>query len=166
MQTIAVYKESQVKVYSITERCGLALYLLSVPASQMDKWGQKIAELEDRLRRFELVTCQACDRKTARLHLLLDSRQAKIAGELLLSATEISDEAAVGDMQKVDVVYLHGPHFQDRYGIVDTAFEPLLKRDITLLVTGCAGTSMYLVTPEGQGSICAEILRETFLIPT
>ena len=50
----------------------------------------------------------------------------------------------------VELIYLHGPHFQDRYGIAEAALSPLQKADIPILAAGCSGTSVYIVVPENR----------------
>jgi aspartokinase len=166
LETIAVYKEERIKVYGITKKTDLILVTLSFPANQIEQWGQRIDDLDNYSERFELVTYHAADKSMTNLHLLVDQKTIGSLIEMLTKWTKNTARSGFKLKQPVDILYLHGPHFQDRFGIVDTAFNALLQNNIEILVSGCAGTSMYLVTPAFQGQITLEILTETFLIPT
>lgn len=166
LETIAVYKEARVKVYGITEMDGLALVTLSFPANHMEQWGQRVALLEEHIKRFELVTYHAADEKRTELHLLFDQIPLESLSDTLEKWVKSDQQSTFQLRQPVDILYLHGPHFQDRFGIADIAFNALKQNDIEILVSGCAGTSMYLVTPAHQGATTLKLLTETFLIPT
>jgi aspartokinase len=166
LETIAVYKEERIKVYGITKKPDLILVILSFPANQIERWGQRIDDLAHHTGRFELVTYHAADKSMTGLHLLVDQKTIDPLIEMLKKWTKITAGSEFKLKQPVDILYLHGPHFQDRFGIADTAFNALLQNNIEILVFDCAGTSMYVVTPAIQGQITLEILTETFLIPT
>jgi aspartokinase len=155
-----------IAVYGITKKPDLILVILSFPANQIERWGQRIDDLAYYTGRFELVTYHAADKSMTDLHLLVDQKTIDPLIEMLTKWTKNTARSGFKLKQPVDILYLHGPHFQDRFGIVDTAFNALLQNNIEILVSGCAGTSMYLVTPAIKGPIALEILTETFLIPT
>ena len=166
VETIAVYKEERVKVYGITEKADLALAILRFPTATAELWGRRIIDLEQSLQRFELVTCHAGHNLTTELHLLINRKNTKLLRSTLNAAIKGEENTAFTLQQPVDILFLFGPHFQDRFGIVDIAFSALHKNGIDLLVSGCAGTSMYFVTSKNQGRKGLKILTETFLIPT
>jgi len=161
-----VYKEERVKVYGITEKTGLALAIISFPASRVEQWGQLIVLMENHVERFEFVTYHATNKSMTELHLLFDQKKIEPLNDILSKWVGTNQQTEFRLKQPVDLLYLHGPHFQDRFGIVDIAFNALLRNGIEILVSGCAGTSMYLVTPANQGQDVKKILTETFLIPT
>jgi aspartokinase len=165
LETIALYKEERIKVYGITRESDLILVVLSFPANQLELWGQRIDEISNRTERFELVTYHAANKSITELHLLINRKTSDSLSKMLTHWEKNTTQTGLKFNQPVDILYLHGPHFQDRYGIADTAFNALLHNDIEILVSGCAGTSMYLVTPTLQGQIALEILTKTFLIP-
>jgi aspartokinase len=166
LETIAVYKEERVKVYGITEKTGLALVIIGFPASRIEQWGQLIVLMENHMERFELVTYHATNKSMTELHLVLDPKKVVPLNDMLKKWAGTNRQVEFRLKQPVDLLYLHGPHFQDRFGIADIAFNALLRNDIEILISGCAGTSMYLVTPANQGQDSRKILAETFLIPT
>lgn len=166
METIAVYREEQVKVYGITEKADFALAILHFPGTSMALWGRRIMSLEQSLNRFELVTCHTGNSRAVELHILFDPKYADPLCSTVNALIKEEKNTAFTLKQPVDVLFLFGPHFQDRYGIVDIAFNALRKNDVEILVSGCAGTSMYFVTSKNEGRKGFHILADTFLIPT
>ena len=166
METVAVYKEERVKVYGITEKTDLALVVLRFPANKTELWGLRTIDFENYVKRFELVTYHATDKSIIELHLLFDRKNASALSSILKEWIKDEQNTEFLIKQPVDILYLFGPHFQDRFGIVDIAFNALLQSNIDILVSGCAGTSMYFVTSQNQGHRGLKILQVTFLIPT
>jgi aspartokinase len=166
LETIAVYKEERVKIYGITKKTGLTLVIIGFPASRIEQWGQLIVLIENHVERFELVTYHATNKSMTELHMVFDQKKIDLLNDVLKKWVGTNQQAEFRLKQPVDILYLHGPHFQDRFGIADIAFNALLRNGIEILVSGCAGTSMYLVTPASQGQDVKKILAETFLIPT
>lgn len=166
METVAIYQEERVKVYGITKKNNLALGIFSFPAQNAEIWGQRIIDFELLIKRFELVTYHATDKDRTELHLLFDCEKSSILNSILKELLKNEHNTAFSLKKPVEILYLFGPHFQDRFGIADIAFNALLHNKTDILVSGCSGTSMYFVTPNNQGQSGLEILSETFLIPT
>ncbi|SDO83988.1 hypothetical protein [Desulforhopalus singaporensis] len=163
METIAVYWEEQIKVYGISDKFDLMLSTLTFDPSELEFWGQQIAALEAGIKRFEFIACHRGE-EVISLHLLLDKGSAKTLDEAVnrLAATR---SLHCRKTWPVDLIYLHGPHFQDRFGIADAAATSLARHNLTPLITGCAGTSMYLVFRGGEGDRAKKTLTRTFLTP-
>ncbi|MCP4340883.1 MAG: hypothetical protein GY799_18835 [Desulfobulbaceae bacterium] len=166
METVAVYQEERVKVYGITEKTELALGIIRFPVNKTELWGQRIIEFETSVKRFELVTYHNTQKSFVQLHLLFDQKNSSALRDKISVWTKGEQNTEFNVKQPVDILYLFGPHFQDRFGIVDIAFNALLKSNIDILVSGCSGTSMYFVTSKNQGRIVLKILQDTFVIPT
>lgn len=166
METIAVYWEARVKVYGITGKSGLAMGVLRFHADRMSSWGRRIAHLESTLRRFELVTCQGTDKDRMELYLVIEDAGRDVMLNLMNEWLEEEPAAQFSMNSPVDMIFLHGPHFQDRFGIAETACSILAMNNIQIALSCCAGTSMYLIFLEDQGPAALKILKETFLIPT
>lgn len=165
METIAVYWEERIKVYGITGKPGLAMGVLRFPAIRTACWGDRIIELEGALKRFELVTCHGTENDGMELHLLVEGSGRDTMLRLVNQWLTQETQADFSLSAPVDMVFLHGPHFQDRFGIADAAFSALAKNALRIVHSGCAGTSMYLILPENQGATAMRILADTFLIP-
>ncbi|MBB5347533.1 hypothetical protein JWG42_15955 [Desulfoprunum benzoelyticum] len=165
METIAVYWEPQIRIYGVSTVTGLSLFTVEFPGQRLAHWGEMIASLGQAGVTFQLVTLQPLSAGTMRLSLLLasdDDRDQRIR-RLLESGTG-AGPGSWRQLAPVEMVYLHGPHFQDRYGIAEAAIAPVLAAAIPLLASGCSGTSIHLVVPADCAARTVDCLRHTFVI--
>ncbi len=165
METIAVYWESKVKVYGITHVTGLSMVRLLFPVSNTEQLGEALMPLEDSVQRFELVTQDYIDPTVTQLTLFYDQEKNEKA-ETSLRKRVNKMQATITSASSLELVYLHGPHFQERFGIVDIVFSALKNGDIKIIAAGCAGTTVYIAVAEKMALPATRILRETFIIPT
>jgi hypothetical protein len=70
-----------------------------------------------------------------------------------------------GDGFFVDLITFHGPHFGDRYRILQTALNCLDVDRIPFFVAACAGASVSLVVPSGKGVVAQTALEKGFEAP-
>ncbi len=166
METVAIYQETRVKVYGISRKVDLTLGIISFPIERLHFWGRRIMDFELLCKRFELVTYHAADKNRTELHLVFDSENSSRLGDSIRELAKEVQETECTLQHPVEILYLFGPHFQDRFGIADIAFNALTLNKTDVLVSGCSGTSMYFVTPEHQSNDGLKILTDTFLIPT
>lgn len=165
METIAVYWEPKIRVYGLTGRTGLTLYTILFPAERLACWGGRIAGLEEAGQEFELVNLQMRSDRSMQLCLLLAEDGGNPGFRRLLEQGIGSEEATSWRaVTPVELIYFHGPHFQDRYGIAEAAIAPLGRAQIPILAAGCSGTSVYIVVPEGMAGTAAACLSETFVL--
>ena len=167
VETIAVYREERVKVYGISQRAHLGLAISSFPLQYWSTLGEQLERHAASLGPFELVTGQMVGDTGFELQLLLPAAAVPELITRLECQPGLKEFGATWrTVTPVTMLYLHGPHFQERYGIAETAFAALAADGIEILIAGCAGTSMCLVTPGHQGDQASRQLQETFLIPT
>lgn len=164
METIAVYWEERIKVYSITVKKGLCLATLDFPYHAFENISSCVRNLEQQINRFELVTYQGGEEQ-GEFFLLLEESHIESLESHLQTEQILHPPTQLRFSAPVDLLYLHGPHFQDRYGILDTAVRAFTTNNITIICSGCAGTSMYLILPAGIGDVGHKILTDTFIIP-
>jgi hypothetical protein len=167
METIAVYCEEQVKVYGITHTFNVNYQQLCFPLSNLSYAGNFLASLEvtGAVKRFEFITCQQTT-DAVQLHLFTRTSEKSLSFNEDDAPSSKAHSFEVLGCGQTDLIFLHGPHFQDRYGILDVAVQALSSFDLLPVVTGCAGTSMYLAFKAGSGSAAEKVLRKTFLTPT
>lgn len=65
----------------------------------------------------------------------------------------------------VDLITFHGPHFGDRYRILQTALNCLDEDRIPFFVAACAGASISLIVPSGTGIAAQTALEKGFEAP-
>ena len=165
METIAIYWEKQVKVYGIIVKNGLTLVNLQQSREDTAPWHTLLSYFEMYPVKFELVTSFPDHSSDNSLSFILDSEQLLIFQTNLKAIQQQGRASFVLSYKKTDLIYLHGPHFQERFGILSKALEPLCAQQIQITLSGCAGNSMYIVVPEGLGKISSDILQRTFHTP-
>jgi hypothetical protein len=165
METIAIYWEPKIRVYGLTRQTGLSLHTVLFPAGRLAYWGGRVRDLAAGGRGFELVNLQTVSTGTVQLCLLLAEADSEgPMRRLLEDGLAHEDATSLQTIAPVALIYLHGPHFQDRYGIAEAALSPLQRAGIPVLATGCSGTSVYIVVSEDRLEVTATCLAETFVI--
>lgn len=165
METIAIYWEKQVKVYGIILKNNLILMGIHQSTRGAYLWHTLHSLFEDNQLKFDLISSSSAPNAEHLITLVLNPEQLSIFQAALLKIQNREHPAFSLSYKKVDLIYLHGPHFQERFGILSKAIEPLSSHQIEILLSGCTGNSMYIVVPGGQGKKSNEILHNTFHIP-
>ena len=166
METIAVYWEEKVQVYGITQKSGLCLFKLSFLQKHAEKWGYRISAIQESAVKFDFVSQQTIDTNMLEFLLVYEKNKHHSIYQQLDEWLNEDNSAQMQEESNIDIVYLHGPHFQDRFGIAEGAFTALTAEGEIVLASGCAGTSMYVIIPGGHGEKAKQILTDTFHIPT
>lgn len=165
METIAVYWEPKIRVYGLTTETGLALYTLSFPVGKLALWGEFIRNLGENGGEFHLVNFQQISAAAMQLCLVPAAGAGRTdVGRLLAKGPENSAASSFQVTEQVELIYLHGPHFQDRYGIAEAVLRPLYDADIAVLSADCAGTSVSVVVEKNRAQAAAACLSETFVL--
>jgi aspartokinase len=165
METIAVYWEPKIRIYGLNTETGLSLYTLIFPVDRLSYWGGVVRSIGEEGREFTLVNLQKASATAMQLCLLPAAGSGSTdVGRWLEKGLESEAATSLRVVTPVELIYLHGPHFQDRYGIAEAAVRPLHNAVIPILSAGCAGTSVYLVVPENRANEAAACLSETFVL--
>lgn len=165
METIAVYWESKIRIYGITVKSGLTLLKLVYPIEDSRFWSKQLNEVQSLDTRFYLVTAQVLESQRLQLSLLVEQEGTDGTRRVLESTANGARKASISVDENVDLIYLHGPHFQDRYGIAEAAFSLLQGNGFFPVASGCTGTSVHLVVPQGVTQDVVQCLGETFVVP-
>ena len=166
MESIAIYWEKQVKVYGIILKQNLTLMNLEFSKNDTYPWHNLLTHMEASPIAFELLASIPDENNGNVLSLILDRDQLLLFQTSLEKRRELQQTSFTLSYREVEMIYLHGPHFQERFGILARTLKPLDKEGINPVVTGCAGNSMYIVIAEGLGIQSTEILQSTFQIPS
>ena len=126
METIAVYWEPKIRVYGLTTETGLTLYTLIFPVGRLSYWGGLLRSLGQKGREFLLVNLQQASPATMQLCLVpADGAGSADVGRLLEKGLKNEAPSSLQVIESAELIYLHGPHFQDRYGIAEAVLRPL-----------------------------------------
>lgn len=164
METVAVYWEPRVKTYGFNEVRGLSLIKIPVAPDDLAALGSGICDLERPELRLFLVLLDA-GRQGLTLSLLVEQGREPPILDLLAERMGMASGGTIRNASPVGLIYFQGPHYGDRYGIADSAFRALVRRDIPVLAAGCSLSSIYLVLPEARMEEGRGVLAEAFEPP-
>jgi len=164
METIAVYWEERIKIYGIATKHGLTLLsLFPVDVSATGIAGM-CSSLSSFLPEFVLSAYQQGAKP--RFDIVTPGEMGNGADEWASLVRAKLKNVAVTVVDDVSMISLHGPHFQDRFGIAEVAVKALTVARIPMLLHVCAGTSLQLIVPARGCKQASDLLHQTFVIPT
>ncbi len=165
METIAVYWESKIRTYGFHLLEGLCLCRIDLTSGDCARWGESLQALSELGPSFRLVWSQADLPDTIRFFLLCDEIHWGTVSTFLTRQAGIGLQPWTKHDTAVDVIYFQGPHFGDRYGILDFTHQALAPENVPVLATVCSVATIYLVLPTGWGGRARKLLVEAFDIP-
>ena len=164
METIAVYWENRAKTYGLQVERELSLFQVSTDPSELAKLGSMLFNDTSNIR-FSWVLAQTSSSRLLKIFLLLNQAWAPAMQALIGRSREKGIRLDIQIASPVELVYFHGPHFGDRYGIADTALGTLRRKGLPILASGCTGASVYIVAPEKSSAEIKQILSDVFDTP-
>jgi aspartokinase len=163
LETKAAYRESRIKTYGFQRITGLSLLRMTVHSEDMESLGKAFCRLGEAGADFLLVfsrrrgqALEVCLVVTAQWARIIEDR-----GEEFLAGTD----KAVRPGVPAEMVFFYGPHFGDRYGILEAAVRGLAARRVKMTAAACSGSCIYIVLPEGKSEEAVAALSEVFEIP-
>lgn len=165
METIAVYWEPVIRVYGFELIKDAELIKFRVPIAKIGQFGRQISHLSTTGSVFVLTVLQYIAPNWAEICCVMKKEHHLKCLVKIADFVQEIDELAIDSQSGIDVLFFHGPHFQDRYGIIAAAMEVLLDQETTLHLAGCAGTSIYLIIPGGTAEKTKTALAAAFTIP-
>ena len=164
METIAVYWENKVKTYGFKIERDLSLFQISTEPHALTDLGSVLFNDTSGIR-FRWVLVQPFSRQRLNIYLLLNQKWAPSIPVLMEYTRENGIDLDLQTTSPVEMVYFHGPHFGDRYGIADTALGTLHRKGLPILAAGCVGASVYIVIPEQRSAEVKQVLSSVFEAP-
>ena len=165
METAAVYYESKIKTYGFQETSDLSLFRINIQPDRLNEWSMRVAAFEDSNIPFKLVLLQNPDDSGLHLFLLSENKwESDILNHFMKFIQEHTQESIKVE-SPVEMVYFHGPHYGDRYGIAHYVFQIFAEKEIPIIVCACSGAAVYLVMPCDSLKKARPVLTEAFEIP-
>ena len=168
-KVVAAYQEKTIKVYWIVPQSDLDLWGMAVSSTdilagfadallELGSLGLKIpflvaipaSQSEDFILSFSTAGAQTLEERGLQISRLLQRH--------------LPDLRPVR-LTPVAGIFLHGPHFGDRYGIAQTLVESLEEAQITLLALSCAISSISLIIRQHELAAAQLVLGNTFASP-
>jgi aspartokinase len=158
METIAVYWESRIKTYGFQRLTDLALIEVSCPIQAIKSLGEILIRDDIQASKAPFIAAQESDRELFFV-FCLPEREGK---GLRTSLQQTHIPTSHRYIYPVGIIYFHGPHFGDRYGIAEAAFSAISKAGIEIIASGCASSSVYLILAQDDLDRTEEVLTKTF----
>lgn len=159
METVAVYWEPVIKTYGFKTIADVSL--IQIVSDDLAAMGGLIRDLESITNAFTLLWH---DDHTFGLCLGMAGEN---RGRCVEHIREKCMRANIDFTQTIDpvsVVYFHGPHYGDRYGIAETVFQTL-RGKVNPLASAFSGATVYLVFSPDQADAAIELLSQAFETP-
>jgi aspartokinase len=157
----AAYWEPQIKTYGFRKNTGLLLVGMKVRTDLMDCLGQELIHLGNLGIRFLLLFTQVSEGELLTLYVLIQRESENELTEHVRQSASVGIEV----VSPVDMISFQGPHFGERFGILDAAFQALSSKQIKVIASVCSMSCVYLVLEAGQAERAASALSEGFDVP-
>lgn len=159
-EVIASYQEKVIRVYHIIRQEDLDLWELLVPSSgTLEAFAEALIVLGAKgLKIPFLVAVPGPEKK----FLLSFAITREVTEEVERILEERIPALVTRRHSPVAVVFLHGPHFGDRYGIADTLIQALAGAGVSLLGLSCCVSSITVVVKQAELPGALQVLGDTF----
>jgi len=158
METIAVYWEPRIKTYGFQRITDLALIEFSCPLSKIKPLGEILSQDDLIVLRPKFIIAQVSNHEISFI-ICLPLKESK---DFHTSLEKTSSPTLHKYIHPVSIIFFHGPHFGDRYGIANATFSSLSKAGLKIIASGCSSASVFLVLAQHDIDKAEEILSETF----
>jgi aspartokinase len=156
---IASYQEKVIRIYDIGQQTDLALWSLTVEQSDLGDLGAALITLgQSEIRMPFVIALPSLDNKLS-FNFCLRGGQERQIRQVFSSQL---DDTALARHSQVAALYIHGPHFGDRYGIAHTLVRALESGGVSLLALGCTVSSLSVIIREEDLAGAVQALEATF----
>jgi aspartokinase len=157
------YSEHIVTIYGFTSQTGLDLWNLSVQIESMGGFGAFLSQLGELGFKLPfLVSHSAPAEKVIHFSFTLDEGRRELANEALDRCLPARNCYC---RRPVSLIFVHGPHFGDRYGIADAFVSALRDGGIPVLALSCAVSSISAVIEGNEPDKAVGALSARFQTP-
>lgn len=156
---IASYQEKVVTIYDIVRQLDLDLWNVMLSAACMEELSAFLMDLEYQGAKMPFVVALPFSENNLCFSVCFPKTHAteiRTALSRHFSTTTISHHPGVA------ALFIHGPHFGDRYGIAHTLVSALEKAGVTPLAMGCAVSSLSVVLKEKDLARAVQALDANF----
>jgi hypothetical protein len=168
-KVVATYQEKIIKVYWIVPQPDLDLWGLSIASPDiLEGFANAMMDLGELGLKLPLVT--ALPGLGAKDFIVSFSASRAPSGvdhgsEVRRILKNHLPEARPMRLTPVAGIFLHGPHFGDRYGIVQALLEALDQARVKLLALSCTISSISLIIRQQELAAAQLVLGKTFAAP-
>ena len=144
---IASYKEQVIKIYDIVQEPNLDLWSIDLSNSELGNLGAALSSLDPLGIRMPFVVAVQSSEAGLRFGFCFARTQAK---EVKHALSRCFSPTNLAHNPKVAALFIHGPHFGDRYGIASTLVEGLQRTGVAILAMSCTVSSISAIIAEAE----------------
>ena len=158
METIAVYWEQPIKTYGFQKVTDLILIEFSYPVREITSLGRILSRDTLQIVKSEFIIAQESGEMIS-ITLCLSEKEYR---DFWVSLAQAPGSTPCEYTYPVGIIYFHGPHFGDRYGIAEATFSALSQADIKIVASGCSASSVFVVLAQDNIARAENVLSDTF----
>jgi aspartokinase len=156
---IASYREKVVRIYDIVQQSELDLWSLVVDQTGLAKLGAALMALGQWQIRMPFVIALLSTENRLVFGFCFPGGQDARIRETFSSHL---GNTVIARHSQVAALYIHGPHFGDRYGIANTLVRALESGGAPILAMGCTVSSISVIIREEDLTAAVQTLEATF----
>jgi len=164
MEVKCSYSEHIITIYGFTRQTGLDIWNVSLPLESMGGFGAFLSELDELGFKLPFLISNSAPGENV-IHFSFALEEARRE-----RAEQAFDRFLPGNgcrcQGPVSAVFVHGPHFGDRYGIADVFVTALRRGGIQLLALSCAVSSISAIIADSDPDKTIEVLSSRFQTPS
>jgi len=149
LETKAAYRESRIKTYGFQRVAGLSLLRMTVHSEDYGVLGGGLLPFGEAGADFPpgfLTASRSSFGGLARCDGTVGQNYRRTVWREFLAGTD----KAVRPGVPAEMVFFQGPHFGDRYGILEAAVRGLAAKRVKMTAAACSGSCIYIVLPRGN----------------
>ena len=156
---IASYQEKVIRIYDIVQQSDLDLWNLTVDQADLGDLGAALITLgQSEIRMPFVIALPSLENRLSFNFCLPGGQEPQIRAVFSSQLGNI----ALACQSQVAALYIHGPHFGDRYGIANTLVRALETGGVSLLALGCTVSSISVIIKEEDLAVAVQALEATF----
>ena len=156
---IASYQEKVIRIYDIVQQSDLDLWSLTVAQSDLGDLGAALITLgQSEIRMVFVIALPSLENRLSFSFCLPEGGEAQIRE---VFSSHLGNTALTCHSQ-VAALYIHGPHFGDRYGIAHALVKALESNGVSLLALGCTVSSLSVIVGEQDLDAAVQALEASF----
>jgi aspartokinase len=163
-EVVASYQEQKPKIYGLEVYEGHHLVQIKLNSAKITHVGASFrgfARLSMHL--TFLATSPSHEEGKRILAFSLPASQSEAYGRVI---RRIAPQVDFREIPSVIIFSMNGPHFGDRYGIVNELMGSLERRRVDLLALSCSIASISGVVPHSHFEHALEAIQERFVVPS
>ena len=162
-RVICSFHEEIIRVYDFTRRTGLDLWTLKLPLKSIGLLGEALLELSASGIGMPFLVANTLP---GAANTCLSFSMESVHHETVAAALDrVLPGISPRRTSPVSVLFLHGPHFGDRYGIANVLVKSLRYAGVSPLALSCATSSISLVVHGAELNQALDAIKSGFQIP-